>query len=65
MVDIHDPELIPLESAALANMLNKREMYVAQGRFREAHGCGTAILILWHTLKGNYPDTVPTNWGAV
>jgi hypothetical protein len=34
----------------LQQMLEKREIYVAQGRNREAHGIGTGIWILWRTL---------------
>ena len=62
-VDIHDPELIPLEAMALARMLEKRECYVAQGRVREAHGLGTGISIVWDTLKGDFSDTVTTDHG--
>lgn len=64
VVDIHDPELIPLEAQALGLMLAKREQYVMQGRSREAHGAGTMILILWNTLKGG-PHNDATNWGAL
>jgi hypothetical protein len=64
IVNIYDEELLPLEAQALALMLDKREMYVDQGRSREAHGCGTAIMILWNTLKG-YSPSAPTNWGTL
>jgi hypothetical protein len=64
-VDIHDPELLPLEAQALGLMLEKRELYVSQGRSREAHGAGTMIWILWNTLKGNLPVGSTTNWGTL
>ena len=63
-VDIHDPELLPVERQALALMLDKREQYVDQGRAREAHGAGTMIMILWNTLKGG-PHNDITNWGQL
>lgn len=49
-VDIRDPRLTEAESLALAKMLQKRELYVRQGRAKEAHGLGTGIWILWKTL---------------
>jgi hypothetical protein len=62
-VDVHDPELIPVEAIALQRMLDKREQYVSQGRTREAHGAGSMISILWDTLKGEFQDTQPTHHG--
>jgi hypothetical protein len=65
-VDIYDEELLPLEAAALAMMLAKREAYVEQGRAKEAHGLGTGIWIMWNTLKGYLPPTEPeTYWGTL
>jgi hypothetical protein len=49
-VNPHDERLTAAESLALVLMLEKRELYVAQGRSRDAHGLGTGIWILWKTL---------------
>ena len=49
-IDLQDPRITELEAVALAKMLTKREVYVQQGRAREAHGLGTGIVLLWRTL---------------
>jgi hypothetical protein len=49
-VDLFDPRISEPDAKALQQMLEKREIYVAQGRNREAHGIGTGIWILWRTL---------------
>jgi hypothetical protein len=49
-IDIRDERLTEAEAVALVKMLQKRELYVQQGRVKEAHGLGTGIWILWRTL---------------
>ena len=52
-VDPKSPHLTKLERETLTAMLAKREKYVFQGRAREAHGAGTAILIFWQHIVGD------------
>ncbi len=58
-IDLHAPHITNQEAVALTLMLDKREQYVEQGRFREAHGAGSMINILWKALSG-FSDTIPS-----
>ena len=58
-INLNAEHLTSQEKEALLRMLDKREFYVEQGRFREAHGAGSVIHILWRTLLG-FSDTVPS-----
>ena len=49
-INLQDPKLSELEAVALAKMIAKRESYIDQGRFREAHGLGTGIYMLWSVI---------------
>ena len=66
-IDPTDSDLTPREAIALQQMVANREQYVYQGRTREAHGMGTAILIFWRVIH-RFPDdgfsnTIPTGYG--
>ena len=63
-IQLPDPRITAVEELALCRMLDKREAYVEQGRFRDAHGLGTGIWILWTTLIDKYEATAKTNVGA-
>lgn len=60
-VNPYAKHLTEQESIALVKMLAKRESYVRQGRANDAHGAGTAILILWDCLL-DFADTTPSGW---
>lgn len=62
-IQLPDPRITAVEELALCRMIDKREMYVEQGRFRDAHGLGTGIWILWMTLTGRYEEPKTTNLG--
>ncbi len=63
-VDPQARHLTEQESKAIKLMLAKRENYVLRGRAWEAHGAGTAIVILWDCLN-DFEDTRPTGWDDV
>lgn len=54
-VDPLDRDLTPTEAIALQQMVAKRELYVQQGRAREAHGAGTMIMMLWSVIH-RFPE---------
>jgi len=60
-IDLQDPRLTELEAIAIARMLTKREMYIHQGRGREAHGLGTGIMLVWRTITDG--RAFLTGWG--
>ena len=62
-IKLPDTRLSAQEELALCRMINKRESYVEQGRFRDAHGLGTGIWILWATLTGSIEVEQKTNIG--
>lgn len=62
-INLQDKRLTELEAVALAKMLSKREQYISQGRGREAHGCGTAIWIMWSTITEGRQFI--TGWGEL
>lgn len=62
-IDLQDPRITELEAVAIAKMLAKREQYVREGRGREAHGIGTAIMITWTTITEGREYI--TNWGTL
>lgn len=63
-IRLPDARVPPEVEVAMCRMMDKREMYVEQGRFRDAHGLGTGIWILWTTLIGKYEPAAKTNLGA-
>lgn len=62
-IDLQDPCITELEAVAMAKILAKREQYIRQGRFEEAHGAGTAVWLLWLELKQGRKYI--TNWGEI
>jgi hypothetical protein len=64
-IQLPDMRLSAVEELALCRMLDKRESYVEQGRFRDAHGLGTGIWILWTTLLDKYEPARKTNLGEL
>ena len=62
-IDLQDPRITELEAVGMAKILAKREQYVRQGRFEEAHGAGTAVWLLWLTLTEGRQYI--TNWGDI
>ena len=62
-INLQDERITELEAVAMAKILAKREQYVKQGRFEEAHGAGTAVWILWLELTNGRKYI--TNWGNI
>ena len=61
-VDPESPVLAARDRDLLRMLVRKHQGYIEQGRGREAHGMGTAILLVWQvaTLPGKlaeFPDT--------
>ncbi|MDH5540413.1 MAG: hypothetical protein OEY03_13505 [Rhizobacter sp.] len=61
-VDPENPLLSRRDRDLLRNLVRKHQMYIEQGRGREAHGMGTAILAVWQTVlrpesHAEIPDT--------
>ena len=62
---IDEPEFLPVETAILCALLDKHEQYEAQGRDLEAKAMARAAHIVWTALKGDFDDTLPSNFGAL
>ncbi|OXE34917.1 MAG: hypothetical protein CGW95_17060 [Phenylobacterium zucineum] len=62
-INLQDERITELEAVAMAKILAKREQYVRQGRFEEAHGAGTAVWIMWLTITEG--RSYITNWGDI
>jgi len=62
-IDLQDKRLSELEAIAIAKILAKREQYVRQGRFEEAHGAGTAVWMFWLELTQGRAHI--TGWGEL
>ena len=62
-IRLPDARVPPEVEVAMCRMMDKREFYIEQGRFRDAHGLGTGIWILWMTLTGRYEEPKTTNLG--
>jgi len=62
-IDLQDPRITELEAVAMAKILSKREQYIRQGRFEEAHGAGTAVWMLW--LELTQGRKYITGWGNI
>jgi hypothetical protein len=61
-VDPDNPMLAERDREVLRLLVRKHQVYIEQGRGREAHGMGTAILVVWQVAMrpGNgaeLPDT--------
>jgi hypothetical protein len=66
-VDPASPVLSPRDSDLLRMLVRKHQQYIEQGRGREAHGMGTAILIVWHaaTRLDNHDEMPDTDMGSL
>lgn len=61
-VDPESPVLAARDRELLRSLVRKHQMYIEQGRGREAHGMGTAILAVWQAAtrpetRAEIPDT--------
>jgi hypothetical protein len=61
-VDPENPVLAPRDREMLRMLVRKHQVYIEQGRGREAHGMGTAILVVWQfatrpDAQAEMPDT--------
>jgi hypothetical protein len=61
-VDPESPVLSARDRDLLRMLVRKHQVYIEQGRGREAHGMGTAILVVWQfatrpELGAELPDT--------
>ena len=61
-VDPESPLLAAHDRDLLRTLLGKHQLYIEQGRGREAHGMGTAILLVWQVSmrpgkRAELPDT--------
>jgi len=62
---IDEPEFLPVETQILANLLDKHEQYIAQGRDLEAKGVERSAYIVWAGLEGAFGDTQPSEWSGL
>jgi hypothetical protein len=59
-VDPDSPAICDRDRDLLRNLVRKHQMYIEQGRGREAHGMGTAILAVWQVATGpDRPSEIP------
>ena len=49
-IDLANERLTPSDVRLLKALMHKRLVYISQGRGREAHGIGQALLIVWQAL---------------
>lgn len=64
-VDPEDKSLTPSEAEELRLMLARRDKLRADGRYHAARGAESIILIRWRSLKADFQDTQPTNFGEI
>lgn len=64
-IRLPDARVPPEVEVAMCRMMDKREFYIEQGRFRDAHGLGTGIWILWTTLIDKFEPASKTNLGEL
>src|SRR5579862_5082903 len=71
-VQIHDidplaPGLSATERAMLMDLIKAREAYCLQGRGREYHALGKALMVVWHYMQHNAgrPDLPRTDFGSL
>jgi hypothetical protein len=59
-VDPESPVLAERDRELLRILVRKHQVYIEQGRGREAHGMGTAILLVWQvSTMPDQPAEVP------
>jgi hypothetical protein len=64
-VDPESPVLAARDRDLLRLLVRKHQVYIEQGRGREAHGMGTAILLVWQvaTMPGKVAEVPDTGLG--
>ena len=62
-VDIHHRMLLPEARIGFALAKDKYERYIAKGRIQEAHGCASAIKIIYQGMIG--VNDIDTGWGEL
>ena len=64
-VDPESPVLAERDRELLRMLVRKHQGYIEQGRGREAHGMGTAILLVWQvaTMPGKLAEMPDTGLG--
>ena len=64
-VDPENPVLAERDREMLKMLVRKHQVYIEQGRGREAHGMGTAILVVWQvaTMPGKLAEVPDTGLG--
>ena len=64
-VDPENPVVAARDRELLRLLVRKHQVYIEQGRGREAHGMGTAILVVWQvaTMPGNHAELPDTGLG--
>ena len=64
-VDPENPVLAERDREMLKMLVRKHQVYIEQGRGREAHGMGTAILVVWQvaTMPGAVAEVPDTGLG--
>ena len=66
-IDLRDPQLTPSELSMLTDLMKARDQYCNQGRGREYHALGKALMIVWHYTRraGGQPDLPRTDFGSL
>ncbi len=66
-IDPLAPGLSASERAMLMELIKTRDAYCLQGRGREYHALGKALMVVWHymTADGGRPDLPRTDFGSL
>jgi hypothetical protein len=66
-IDPLAPGLAASERAMLMDLIKAREAYCLQGRGREYHAMGKALMVVWHYLRNEAgrPDLPRSDFGAL
>ena len=66
-IDPLAPGLKASERAMLMDLIKARESYCLQGRGREYHALGKALMVVWHYMQHNTgrPDLPRTDFGSL
>ena len=66
-IDPLAPGLSATDRAMLMDLIKAREAYCLQGRGREYHALGKALMVVWHYMQheGGRPDLPRTDFGSL
>ena len=66
-IDPLAPGLTATDRAMLMDLIKAREAYCLQGRGREYHALGKALMVVWHYMQHNAgrPDLPRTDFGSL